>query len=180
MSARVKSQQVTEYIIDGYIRSVRRAVIKEISSLCISYIGDHFTPYKGHFEWIFQCSNFFDVNTSEQDSDDEREQEFKSPEYPVFGGKLQLKLSTHSNKIYAQSSLIGLPSEWSLCFIQQKIKCVETELQVTILHKLDEPEITDESFKITDNAQKYQQLTFIVDIINIRYIHTDFVQKTMK
>lgn len=171
MSDRVEPIQVTEYIVDGYIRSIHESVINEISKLCKSYIGHHFNAYRDEFEWIFECSNLRISKSNDNDysSDSEDEAEFKSPEYEIFGGKFTLNLLKYSSEIFITASFEDLPSEWVSCYIQLKIKCIETCFQNTELLRIESSDHESNRVKITNNSEKYkQQLTFMIDITNIR------------
>lgn len=170
MSDRVEQDQVTEYIVCGYIRAIYFSVITEISTLCKSYIGYHFNPHRDKFKWTFQCSNLKISNNIDYSSDSDANSDtvFKSPEFKVFDGKFALKLFQNYSIAYIIASFEELPSEWVTFYIQLRIKCIETGFQRTELIRFDEANHITEQYRITNNVEKYKQLTFLIDIINVR------------
>ena len=159
MSDRVDLDQVTEYIVTGFIRSVCQSFSKDISILCKSYIGNFFSPHKAHFEWIFQCSNL------------DEENEWTSPMIKAFGGTFYLKLLESYNELMIRPECSDFPPDWELYLMQQRIKCVETNSQHTKLVVVKDNNFSTECFIIGNKIdfESQNQLTIQVDIVIMRY-----------
>eukprot|EP01084_Bolivina_argentea_P058942 107583_1 len=173
----------TQYIVFGFIREIESILLHhnnncayfnipyDISTLCLSYVSDHFMLHIGRYKW-----NISDHKRFKEMILACNKQQFVSDPFEI--GKLKWIIQAYPNGIDEDSiglfdifvKLLSLPQKWDHIIVRRTIECIQSLSKYTCIATYEK----DSSFGWCDGAlslkevSHFKQLTFIITITILR------------